>query len=130
PAGGSHRAPGGATPSRYPPWNDASYTIRRNGCLIAPEILEPIRCQLGVTHSVLDVAMAEPCLQGPGVVAGIGQRVAATVEQHVRVDGEGHLGPNTNAAEQGMKAFRRHRAAALGLEHIRGWRTLALQTAQ
>jgi hypothetical protein len=37
----------------------------------------------------------------------------------VRVDGEGHLGPNTNAAEQGMEAFGRHRTAALGLEHIR-----------
>jgi hypothetical protein len=35
---------------------------------LSPEVLEPIRRQLGVTHSVLDVAMAEPRLQRPGVV--------------------------------------------------------------
>jgi hypothetical protein len=61
---------------------------------------------------VLDILVPEPCLQRPGVVA-------ATVAQHVRVDRERHLGPNANAAEQGMEAFGRHRAAALGLEHIR-----------
>jgi hypothetical protein len=60
----------------------------------------------------------ESGLQRPGVVAGIGQRVAATVAQHVRMDGERHLGPNANAAKQGMEAFGRHRAAALGLERV------------
>ena len=50
--------------------NEASY--RGNGCLIAPEVLEPVRRQLGVTNRVLNVAMAEPCLQRPRVVAGIG----------------------------------------------------------
>ena len=52
----------------------------------APEVLKPIRSQLGVTHRVLDVLVAEPRLQCPGVMAGIGQRVAAAVPQHVRVD--------------------------------------------
>ena len=42
---------------------------------------------------MLDVSVPEPCLQRPGVVAGVGQRVAATVAQHVRVDGERHLSP-------------------------------------
>jgi hypothetical protein len=37
--------------------------------------------------------VAEPRLQRPRVVAGVGERIAAAVAQHVRVDGEGHLGP-------------------------------------
>src|SRR5215831_2760366 len=74
---------------------------------LSPEVLEPVRGQLGVAHRVLDVLMTEPGLQRPGVVAGVGQRVAATVAQHVRVDGERHLSPNANAAEQGMESFGR-----------------------
>jgi hypothetical protein len=38
----------------------------------APEILEAIRRKLGVAHGVLDVLVAEPSLQRPGVVAGVG----------------------------------------------------------
>src|SRR5256885_12592312 len=49
-----------------------------------PKVFQPVRCQLGVTHRVLDVLVAEPRLQCPGVMAGIGQRVAAAVPQHVR----------------------------------------------
>jgi hypothetical protein len=44
---------------------------------LSPEVLEPVRGQLGVAHRVLDVLVAEPRLQRPGVVAGIGKRVAA-----------------------------------------------------
>src|SRR5262245_1200524 len=50
--------------------------------------------------------------------------------QHVRMDGERHLGPNTNAAKQGMEAFGRHRASALGHKDVRGQPLLALQSAQ
>jgi hypothetical protein len=57
-------------PTRYLP-NDASCTIRGNGCLIAPKVFEPVRCQLGVTHRVLNVSVPEPSLQRPGVVAGV-----------------------------------------------------------
>jgi hypothetical protein len=39
----------------------------------------------------------------------------SVLAEHVRMDGERHLGPNANAAEQGMEAFGRHRAVALGL---------------
>jgi hypothetical protein len=38
----------------------------------APEVLKPIRCQLGVPNGVLDVFVAEPSLQRTGVVAGVG----------------------------------------------------------
>jgi hypothetical protein len=39
---------------------------------LPPEVLEPIRRQLGVAHRVLDVLVPKPCLQRPGVVATIG----------------------------------------------------------
>jgi len=44
--------------------------LRASARLIAPEVLEPIRRQLSVAHSVLDVLVAEPCLQRSRVVAG------------------------------------------------------------
>ena len=37
---------------------------------LSPEVLEPVRRQLGVAHRVLNVLVAEPSLQRPGVVAG------------------------------------------------------------
>jgi hypothetical protein len=65
---------------------------------LSPEVLKSIRGQLGVTYRVLDVFVAEPRLQCPGVVAGISKRVAATVPQHVRVDWERHFGPLSDPA--------------------------------
>src|SRR5207237_7217240 len=53
---------------------------------LPPEILEPVGGQLGVAHRVLDVLVPKPRLQRPGVVAGIGERVATAVPQHVRMD--------------------------------------------
>src|SRR5215475_3474631 len=65
----------------------------------APEVLKPIRSQLGVTHRVLDVLVPEPCLQRPRIVPGIGQGVATGVPQHVREDREGHAGALAEALE-------------------------------
>jgi hypothetical protein len=65
----------------------------------APEIAEPVRRKLGIAHRVLNVLMPEPGLQRPAVVAGIGQRVAAAVPQHVRVDWERHFRPLSDPAE-------------------------------
>jgi hypothetical protein len=53
---------------------------------LASEILEPMRRQLGIAHRVLNVLVAEPGLQRPRVVAGIGQRIAAAMAQHVRME--------------------------------------------
>jgi hypothetical protein len=58
---------------------------------LAPEVLEPIRRQLGVPHRVLDVLMPEVGLQRTSIATGIRQGVAAAVAQHVRVNGERHL---------------------------------------
>src|SRR5207248_6628342 len=82
------------SPSSREPWIDGSKAART-----APKVLEPMRRQLGVAHRVLDVFVAEPCLQRPGVMAGLGERVAAAVPQHVRVDWERHFGPLSDPAE-------------------------------
>src|SRR5262244_3735765 len=55
--------------------------------------------QLGVPDRVLDVLVAEPCLQRPRIVPGIGQGVATGVPQHVREDREGHAGALAEALE-------------------------------
>lgn len=61
-------------------------------CSVSPEVAEARGRQLGVTHSVLDVAVPEIGLQGARVVPLVGQRVATGVPQHVRVRLEGQLG--------------------------------------
>jgi hypothetical protein len=50
------------------------------------KVLEAIQRQLGVTHRVLDVLVAE---QHPRVVARVGQSIAAPVPQHVRMHRNG-----------------------------------------
>ena len=47
--------------------------------------------QEAVAGGVLDVAVAEPFLNGAGVVPAVGERGAA-MPQHVRMDREGGLG--------------------------------------
>ena len=51
---------------------------------LSPAILEAVRRKLGVAYRMLDVLVREPSLQRPGVVSRIGQRVTASVAQHVR----------------------------------------------
>ena len=51
----------------------------------APEVFERSSAQLRVSGGVLDVGMPQPKLQPPGIMAGIGQEVSASVAQHVRV---------------------------------------------
>ncbi len=74
---------------------------------LTPEIPEAVGCQLGIAHRVLDILMTEIGLQGARVVPRIGQRIAATVSQHVRMDRKWHLGTGANAAEQGMECLGR-----------------------
>jgi hypothetical protein len=61
---------------------------------------------------------------------GVGQRVAATVPKHVRVDGKGHTGALAEACEQRPEALGCYRAAGLGDEDVRARALLALQAAQ
>ena len=85
----------------------------------SPEVLEPARRQLGVSHRVLDVAVAEVSLQRPGIVALVGQRKATGVAQHVRMSRKAQLGLDTSALHHARKACRRERRAPLAGEYER-----------
>src|SRR3954454_5038324 len=91
-----------------------------NGLLVfvLPKILEPLRGQLGVPCGVLDVAMAQPLLNGSCVVPIVGQLKAASVAQHVRMDREGELGRCADARQLLAEAGRGHRRQALGGEDV------------
>jgi hypothetical protein len=65
----------------------------------SPEILEPRRRQLGVSHGVLDVAMPQVSLQGARVVPFVRERIAASVPEHVRVRLKAELGLRTTRAK-------------------------------
>jgi len=73
--------------------------------------------------------MAEPVLDQPRVVAGIGQGVAAGAAQHVGMDPERQLGALANCFDEPINGVSRKLTAALGLED-EGPRRVALQLAQ
>jgi len=52
--------------------------------LVSPKTLEPSRCQFGVARRMLDRLVTQIALDRAGIVALIGQLIAAGVTQHVR----------------------------------------------
>src|SRR6516164_9165443 len=73
--------------------------------------------------------MAEPVLDQPRVMAGIGQGVTAGVAQHMSMDSKRQLGARANGFHEAVDGVSGKRAAALGLED-EGPRRVALQLAQ
>jgi len=74
--------------------------------------------------------MTEPPLDGPGVVALVGKRVAAGVAQHVRMRLEFKAGTGGGALDHPGKAGGGERGAALADKDEWGWSALPLQPAQ
>jgi hypothetical protein len=60
--------------------------------LVPPKILEPVGRHVGVPDRVLNVLVPEVVLQGPRVVAIVGELEPTGMAKHVRVDREWHLG--------------------------------------
>src|SRR5262245_20803516 len=69
-----------------------------------PKVLEPVGRHFGVAHRVLNVLVPEIVLQGPGVVAIIGELKTTGMAKHVRVDRERHLGGLTDALDEPVEA--------------------------
>ena len=69
--------------------------------------------------------MAEVVLQGPRVVAIVGQLEATGVAQHVRVDGEWHLGGLPEALDKPVETDGADWSAALGNEYVGVSRVIA-----
>ena len=60
--------------------------------------------------------MAEPIVNAPRVVAGVGQGVAASVPEHVGVSRKGEAGAPADAFDQPIDGVGRKGAPALGGE--------------
>jgi hypothetical protein len=78
-----------------------------------PNVLEPTGRQRGIARGRVDRAMAEVSLQRPGIDALVGQRIAAGVAQHVRVDLESDLGLLAGTGQELSEPRRRIRPATL-----------------
>ena len=85
---------------------------------VPPKVLEPVGRHFGVPDRVLDVLMPEVVLQGPRVVAIIGQLEPAGMAKHVRVDREWHLGGLPEALDEAMEADGANWPTAFGNEHV------------
>src|SRR5262245_9088707 len=92
---------------------------------VPPTVFEPVGRHFGVPDRVLNVLVPEIMLQGPRVVAIIGQLEPAGMAEHVRVDGEWHLGGLAEALDEAMEADGADRPTAFGNKHVSLSRVIA-----
>src|SRR5262245_27163164 len=92
---------------------------------VLPKVLEAIRRHFGVPDRVLDVLVPEVVLQGPRVVAIIGQLEPTGMAKHMRVDREWHLGGLPEALDEPVKTDGTDWPAALGNEYVGVSRVIA-----
>src|SRR6516165_3413349 len=70
---------------------------------VPPKVFEAVGRHVGVPDRVLDVLVAEVVLQGPRVVAIIGELQPAGMAKHVWVDREWHLGGLADALDEAVE---------------------------
>src|SRR5262249_42030026 len=92
---------------------------------VPPKLLESVGRHFGVSDRVLDVLVPEVVLQGPGVMAIIGQFEPPGMAQHVGVDREWHLGSLTEALDKPVETDGTDWPAALGNEYVGVCRVIA-----
>src|SRR5262245_22328674 len=90
-----------------------------------PKVLEPVGHHVGVPDRVLDVPVPEVVLQGPRVVAIVGELEPTGMAQHVWVDREWHLGGLPDALDEAVETYGAHWPAPLGNEDVGILRVLA-----
>ena len=93
--------------------------------LVPPKVLEAVGRHFGVPDRVLNVLVPELVLQGPRVVAIVGQLEPAGVAKHVRVDREWHLGRIAEALDEAVEPNGADRPTALGNKYVGLVRVLA-----
>src|SRR5262249_6432949 len=82
--------------------------------LTPPKVLEPVGRYVGVPDRVLNVFVPEVVLQGPRVVAIVGELEPAGMAEHVGMDREWHLGGLPEALDEAVEAGGAARPAAPG----------------
>src|SRR5215510_3459237 len=85
---------------------------------VPPKVLESVGRHFGVSDRVLNVLVPKVVLQGPRVVAIIGQFEPAGMAKHVRVDREWHLGGLPEALDKPVETDGTDWPAALGNEYV------------
>ena len=93
--------------------------------LVPPKVVEPVGRHFGVPDRVLNVLVTEVVLQGPRVVAIVGELEPAVMANHVRVDREWHLGGLPEALDEAMETDGTDWPAALGNEYVGVRRVIA-----
>src|SRR5689334_1477843 len=111
--------------TRPPRWFDAGvrtagprHVVNPTLGSVFPEVLESVRRQLGIAHSVHDVLVAKVVLQGPRVPPVVGELEAARMPQHVWMNRKLELGNDGKAREHLPEANGGHGRPALGHEHV------------
>ena len=99
--------------SSAPPWS------------VPPKVLEPVGRHFGVSDRVLDVLVPEVVLQGPGVVAIVGELEPTGMAKHVGMDREWHLGDLAEALDEPVETDGTDWPAALGNEYVGVFRVIA-----
>ena len=85
---------------------------------VPPKVLESVGRHFGVPDRVLDVLVAKVVLQGPGVMAIVGELEPAGMAKHVRVDREWHISGFPDALDKPMETDGADWSAALGNEYV------------
>ena len=92
---------------------------------VPPKLFEAVGRQFSVPDRVLNVLVPEVMLQGPRVVAVVGQLEAAGMAKHVWMDREWHLGGLPDTLDEAMEADGADRPTAFGNEHVSPSRIIA-----
>jgi hypothetical protein len=87
--------------------------------------LEPVGRHFGVPDRVLNVLVPEVALQGPRVVAIVGELEPAGVAKHVRVDRKWHVSGFPEPLNEPVETNGTDWPAALGNEHVGVSRVIA-----
>src|SRR6516164_2020158 len=92
---------------------------------VPPKVFEPVGRHFGIPDRVLNVLVPKVVLQGPRVVAIIGQLEPAGMAEHVRVDRERHVSGFPEPLDEAMEADGADWPAALGNEYVGVSRVIA-----
>src|SRR5262245_9285710 len=92
---------------------------------VPPKVLEAVGRHVGVPDGVLNVLVPEVVLQGPRVVAVVGELESTGMAKHVWVDREWHLGGLPDTLDEAMEADGADRPTAFGNEHVSLSRVIA-----
>src|SRR5215831_15542568 len=92
--------------------------VRVPSSSVPPKVFESVGRHFGIPDRVLNVLVPKVVLQGPRVVAIVGELEPAGMAKHVRVDREWHLGGLPEPLDEPVETDGTDWPAALGNEYV------------